>query len=98
MIEALRLNKTFKLANKYIRNFGKRIGIVSLIYVPHIFLVSTLLLRNLHNLQILMTSLIIFIEVLLLGLIFKEVYDLIFKEEAERQFELNKNRKLYLEK
>ncbi len=98
MIEALRLNKIFKLDNKYIINFGKRIGIVSLIYIPQIFLVSSLLLRDLHNLQVMMTSLIIFIEILLLGVIFKEVYDLIFKEEAERKFELKKNRKLYFEK
>jgi len=98
MIEALRLNKIFKLDNRYIINFGKRIGIVSLIYIPQIFLVSSLLLRDLHNLQVMMTSLIIFIEILLLGVIFKEVYDLIFKEEAERKFELKKNRKLYFEK
>lgn len=98
MIEALRLNKIFKLDNRYIFNFGKRIGIVSLIYIPQIFLVSSLLLRDLHNLQIMMTSLIIFIEALLLGVVFKEVYDLIFKEEAERKFELKKNRKLYFER
>ena len=98
MIEALRLNKIFKLDNVYIINFGKRIGIVSLIYIPQIFLVSSLFLRDLHNLQIMMTSLIIFIEVLLLGVVFKEVYDLVFKEEAERKFELKKNRKLYFEK
>ncbi len=98
MIEALRLNKIFKLDNKYIINFGKRIGIVSLIYIPQIFLISSLLLRDLHNLQIMMIGLIIFIEALLLGVVFKEVYDLIFKEEAERKFELKKNRKLYFEK
>ncbi len=98
MIEVLRLNKIFKLDNRYIINFGKRIGIVSLIYIPQIFLVSSLLFRDLHNLQIMMTSLIIFIEALLLGVIFKEVYDLIFKEEAERKFELKKNRKLYFER
>jgi len=98
MIEAVRLNKIFKLDNKYIINFGKRIGIVSLIYIPQIFLISSLLLRDLHNLQIMMTGLIIFIEALLLGVVFKEVYDLIFKEEAERKFELKKNRKLYFEK
>jgi len=98
MIEALRLNKIFKLDNRYIINFGKRIGIVSLIYIPQIFLVSSLLFRDLHNLQIMMTSLIIFIEALLLGVVFKEVYDLIFKEEAERKFELKKNRKLYFER
>lgn len=98
MIEALRLNKIFKLDDKYIINFGKRIGIVSLIYLPHIFLISSLLLRDLHNLQIMMTTLIIIIEAILLGVVFKEVYDLIFKEEAERVFELKKNRKLYFEK
>ncbi|MFW9946383.1 MAG: hypothetical protein ACFFDX_06085 [Candidatus Odinarchaeota archaeon] len=98
LIEALRLNKTFKLDDKYIINFGKRIGIISLIYIPHIFLLSSLLLRNLHNLQIMMTSLIIFIEAILLGVVFKEVYDLIFKEEAEKVFELKKNRKLYFNK
>ncbi|MFX1492932.1 MAG: hypothetical protein ACFFBZ_01480 [Promethearchaeota archaeon] len=98
LIEALRLNKTFKLDDKYIINFGKRIGIISLIYIPHIFLLSSLLLRNLHNLQIMMTSLIIFIEAILLGVVFKEVYDLIFKEEAEKVFELKKNRKLYFDK
>ncbi|MFX0025234.1 MAG: hypothetical protein ACFE8M_02375 [Candidatus Hermodarchaeota archaeon] len=96
--EALRLNKTFKLDDKYITNFGKRIGIISLIYIPHIFLISSLLFRDLHNLQIMMTSLIIFIEAILIGVVFKEVYDLIFKEEAERVFELEKNRKLYFEK
>lgn len=98
MIEALRLNKIFKLDNGYIIKFGKRIGIVSLIYIPQIFLISSLLIRNLHNLQIMMIGLIIFIETLLLGVVFKEVYDLIFKEEAERKFELKKNRKLYFER
>lgn len=98
MIEALRLNKIFKLDDKYIIKFGKRIGIISLIYIPQIFLISSLFLRDLHNLQIMMTTLIIIIEAILLGVVFKEVYDLIFKEEAERVFELKKNRKLYFEK
>ena len=98
LIEALSLNKIFKLNQRSITFFAKRIGSITLIYSPHIFILSSLLFMDLHNLQIMMTSLIIFIETLLLGVVFKEVYDLIFKEEAERQFELNKNRKLYFEK
>ena len=96
--EALRLNKIFKLDDKTIMKFGKRIGIISLIYIPNLILSVLLVFRDLHNLQILMTTLIIFIEILLLGVIFKEVYDLIFKEETERKFELEKNRKIYFHK
>lgn len=98
LIEALNLNKIFKLNERSIKIFAKRIGFITLIYSPHIFILSSLFFIDLHNLQIMMTSLIIFIEALLIGMIFKEVYDLIFREEAERQFELNKNRKLYFDK
>ncbi|MFW9771015.1 MAG: hypothetical protein ACFFFB_01130 [Candidatus Heimdallarchaeota archaeon] len=95
IVEALRLNKIFKLDIKYIIKFAKRIGIISLLYIPNLFLFVLLLFSDLHNLQILMTTLTIFIGTLLLGVIFKEVYDLIFKDETERKFELEKNRKLY---
>ncbi|MFX1234613.1 MAG: hypothetical protein ACFFBY_08635 [Promethearchaeota archaeon] len=95
IVEALRLNKIFKLDIKYIIKFAKRIGIISLLYIPNLFLLVLLLFSDLHNLQILMTTLTIFIGTLLLGVIFKEVYDLIFKDETERKFELEKNRKLY---
>lgn len=98
LIEALRLEKVFILEEKYIKKFAKRIGIISLIFLPQIFLFISLLAKKLHNLQIMMTSLIIFIQVLLIGVIFKEVYDLLYLEEAERRLELEKNRKLYLDK
>ncbi len=49
MIEALRLNKIFKLDDKYIIKFGKRIGIISLIYIPQIFLISSLFLSFLFK-------------------------------------------------
>lgn len=97
IIEALKLEKVFKLEDKHVVKFGKRIGIVSLIYLPLYFTFFSLLFLNLHELQVMMVYLNLIIESLLLGVVFKEVYDLLFITEAERKFELEKNRKLYLE-
>ena len=97
IIEALRLEKVFKLEDKHVIKFGKRIGIVSLVYSPLYFIFFSLLFLNLHELQVMMVYLNLIIETLLLGVVFKEVYDLLFITEAERKFELEKNRKLYLE-
>jgi len=97
IIEALRLEKVFKLEDKHVIKFGKRIGIVSLVYLPLYFAFFSLLFLNLHELQVMMVYLNLIIETLLLGVVFKEVYDLLFITEAERKFELEKNRKLYLE-
>jgi len=97
IIEALRLEKVFKLEDKHVIKFGKRIGIVSLVYLPLYFTFFSLLFLILHELQVMMVYLILIIETLLLGVVFKEVYDLLFITEAERKFELEKNRKLYLE-
>ena len=97
IIEALRLEKVFKLEDKHVIKFGKRIGIVSLVYLPLYLTFFSLLFLNLHELQVMMVYLNLIIETLLLGVVFKEVYDLLFITEAERKFELEKNRKLYLE-
>ena len=97
IIEALKLEKVFKLEDKHVIKFGKRIGIVSLVYLPLYFTFFSLLFLNLHELQVMMVYLNLIIESLLLGVVFKEVYDLLFITEAERKFELEKNRKLYLE-
>jgi hypothetical protein len=96
--EASNLEKIFKLENKNIIKFGKQIGIITLFYTPHLFLFFTVLFRDLHNLEMIMVFLIIFIEVLLIGIIFKEVYDLILIEESRRDFEIEENRKKYFEK
>ncbi len=96
--EALRLDKVFKLEDKHIIKFGKRIAIFTCFYLPHYFLFITLFLRELNNLEVMMAGLIFFIESLLIGVLFKEVHDLLFIEESERKFELDKNRKLYIEK
>lgn len=98
LIEANKFEKVFKLEEKNIRNFGRRIGIVSLLYLPHIFIFSSLLLLDLHNLQVMMIWLNLIIESLLIGIVLKEVYDLLFKEEVERKFEIDQDRKLYLDR
>ncbi len=98
LVEALKFEKVFRLEEKHIRKFGKRIGIVSLLYSPHLFFLCSLLFLDLHNLQIMMVWVILIIEILLLGILSKETYDLLFKEEAERKFEIEQNRKVYLER
>jgi len=97
IIEAIKLEKVFKLEDKHVIKFGKRIGIVSLVYLPLYFTFFSLLFLNLHELQVMMVYLNLIIETLLIGVVFKETYDLLFITEAERKFELEKNRKLYLE-
>lgn len=96
-IEALRLKKVFKLEDKNVIKFGKRLGIITVFYIPHFFLIISLFFIGLHNLEVLMVLLIFFMEALLLGLIFKEVYDLVFLEDSERKFELKLNRARYIE-
>ena len=98
LIEALKLNRVFSLEEKHIYKFGKRIGVVSLLYTPHLFVFISLLFIDLHNLQLMMVILNLIIETLLLGIVFKEIYDILYKEESERKFELEQNRKLYFEK
>jgi len=94
----LRLEKIFKLENKNIVKFGKKIGVVTLLYIPHAVLFASLFFRNLHNLEILMISLIILMETMIIGLVFKEVYDLLFLEQSQRDYELEADRNKYIER
>ncbi|MFX1280000.1 MAG: hypothetical protein ACFFA3_11325 [Promethearchaeota archaeon] len=96
--EFSKLEKTFKLENKNIVKFGKRIGLITIIYFPHLVLMIILVFRKLHNLVLIIVLLIIIIEILLIGLIFKETYDLVFLEETRRDFEIDENRTKYFEK
>ncbi len=96
LAEALRLEKVFKLEDKHVLKFGKRIGIITIIYTPHFFLIISLFFRGFHDLQVMMIFLIFAMEGLLIGLVYKEVYDLLIQEEAQVKFELDKNRKRYL--
>jgi len=97
LTEGLRLEHILRLDDKHIIKFGKRIAIISLLYIPHLFLMGSLLFRQLPNLQNLIILLILLLELCLFGVIMKEVYDLLFLEESDRKLELNKNRKMYVE-
>ena len=98
LIEALRLEKIYKLEDKHIIKFGKRIGIITIFYISHFFLMGSLLFRELNNLQNMMIILIMLLEVCLFGVILKEVYDLVFLEESQRKLELDKNRRTYIKR
>ena len=95
LTEGLRLEQILRLDDKHITKFGKRIAVISLFYIPHLFLMGSLLFRQLHNLQNLIILLILLLEVCLFGVVMKEVYDLLFLAESDRKLELNKNRKMY---
>ncbi len=73
-------------------------GFATLIYVPHLIIFTTLFLRDLHNLELVMIFLVFLIEIMLVGLVVKEVCDLIFMEESQRDFEIEENRKKYIER
>lgn len=98
LLNAIRIEKIFKLENKNVIKFGKTIGIITLIYIFHLFLFTSLFLRNLFNLGIILIFLIFLIEIILIVFVFKEVYDLLFLEKSQRDFELDANRKKYIDK
>jgi len=94
----MKIERVFRLETKNIIKFGRRIGIVTLLYLPHLFFFITLFFRELHNLELVMVVLITLMEVTLICLVLKEVYDLLFLEEFRRDFEIDANRKKYIEK
>jgi len=98
LLEAIRLEKIFKLEEQHIIKFGKRIGIVTCFYTPQLFLFISLYFRGIHELELMMVFLIVFMEILLIGLVFKEVYDLVFLNDAQREYDLEANRKRYIER
>ncbi len=95
--EALIIDKVFKLEEKYILHYAKRILIITIIYSIHFGFFISLLFRDLHNLEVMMIYLIIIMQFCLISVIFKESYDLLFKDESERKYELDYNRTRYLE-
>ena len=98
ILETLRLDKVFKLYDKFIIKLGKRIGIITVLYCTHVFLIISLFFRSLPDIIVMIILLILCIELLTIGTIFKEVYDLVFLDEELRQSMLEEYRKRYLEK
>ena len=97
-IEAKKLLDTFKREDEHIIKFAKRIGIINLIYTPHLFVVTSMFFMGFHELQVMMVGLVAFMEALLVGVVFKEVYDLLFLDESIVKFDLEENRKKYLDR
>ncbi len=73
-------------------------GVFTLIYIPNIILFALNFFIELHNLELVIISLVFFIEIMIVSLVFKEVYDILFMEESRRDFEIEVNRKKYIEK
>ena len=91
------LEKVFRLENKNIIQFGKRVGVVTLLYILHISIFGSLFFTKMHNLEMIIVILIFIMEALVIAFLIKEVYDLVFLEESRRDFEIEKNRKRYIE-
>jgi len=87
-MEMFIFTRVYKLENDAIEKFGKRIGGISLVFLVQSCVFFSLLFMALHNLQLMMIALILIVQVLILGITFKEVYDLVFREENERDFEI----------
>ena len=97
LMEMYIFTRVYKLEIEAIEKFGKRIGGISLAFLVQSCIFFSLLFMALHNLQLMMIALILMVQVLILGIVFKEVYDLVFREENERDFEIKRNRKLYFD-
>ncbi|MHA1454692.1 MAG: hypothetical protein ACTSR5_01735 [Promethearchaeota archaeon] len=82
----LKTKSVFKLELKNILRFVKILGFINIIFT-----------KELQDLQLLIIILNIFIELILIGLVYKEIIDLFFKQESEVKFEVEKNQKLYFE-
>ncbi len=95
LIEASLFNKVMRLEDKQLIRYGKRIGVISCFYLPHVAALITFAFQQIHGLEKMMLVLIILMELLLIGLVFKQVHDLVFKDQIEREYELEKNRKRY---
>jgi hypothetical protein len=94
--EVLNLKEIFKLENSNIIKFGKRIGSITLIYIFPFLVLSSFFFKELNNLALLMVCLTFIIEALVIVIVLKEVYDLVFLEEVRRDFEIEENRKKYI--
>ncbi|MFX1391032.1 MAG: hypothetical protein ACFE9Z_13290 [Promethearchaeota archaeon] len=98
-LSALGLENIFKLENKNVIKFGKKVGVITIIYTPHLIILTIFVISiHLHSTVFFIIILIILIESILIILVFKEVYDLVLMEDSRRNFEIEANRKKYIEK
>jgi len=91
----LKTKSVFKLELKNILRFMKLLGFINIIFTPHLFFMLFLFTKGFQNLLILIIFLNVIIEMILIGLVYKEIIDLFFIEESDVKFEIEKNQKLY---
>jgi len=91
----LKTKSIFKLELKNILRFMKLLGFINIIFTPHLFFMLFLFTKGFQNLLILIIFLNVIIEMILIGLVYKEIVDLFFKKESDVKFEVKKNQKLY---
>ncbi len=91
---ALRAKKIYKLEIRNVIKFMKKIGIINIIFTPHLFFLISLMVLSLQLIQI-MIALTTLIEGILLLIIYKQAYDLFLKNANKREEEFQKNQKLY---
>ena len=91
----LKTKSVFKLELKNILRFVKILGFINVIFTPHLFFMLFLFTKEFQDLQLLIVMLNIFMEIILMGLVYKEIIDLFFRQESEVKFEVEKNQKLY---
>jgi hypothetical protein len=96
ILEGTRIKRIFKLENKNILKFVKRIGIINLIYTPHMIIYGVNFYYNIDDSLKVMAFLTYLLEIVLIVLIYKEVYDILLKNQLERNFDLSEDRALYL--
>lgn len=92
---SVKVKKVFKLELKNIIKFGKILTIININYTPHFVFMLSIFLFELHNLLFFMILLNCIIEFIIVGIVYVEIYDLLFKRESERKFEFEKNKKYY---
>jgi len=91
IVESLRIKKFVNSEDHYIVNFGRRIGIVALIFIPHIIYFISLIIGELNGILKIACALLVFFELVLIGLIGKEIYDLFILKERRSYYNRNKN-------
>ncbi|MGV9171403.1 MAG: hypothetical protein ACOC44_14395 [Promethearchaeia archaeon] len=97
LYEAFQFKKVFPLEDFLLEKVVKRMSIVTIFYLVHLVLVISLFFHDLHNLENMMVFLLTLIEILLIGLVFKEVYDILYQPESFRAYELKENRHRYFD-
>lgn len=97
LLEAFKFKKVFPLEDRLLEKVAKRCVLITFFYTGHFILILSLIFLDLHNLEVMMAFLLMLMEALLIGLVFKETYDILYQPETFRRYELKENRHKYFD-